>query len=510
MKVNGNPLRLSWCNWASNTRFVCALYGLSDDAGLLLPFTRLIAVNSDGSDVKQLGQRASSSALGIRQFDGDVIGWNASDDGQILMSRTYVPENTIGTHLASTSEGLGVDRINTLTLKSTRVEQPKTNITAYIADTNGVVRIKQTEDASDDGTLRGVTRYYYRMADSRDWKPFSEVREGGDGLDPIAIDSAQNIAYAFGKKDGRLVLNKVTLDGQLTRTLVFANDKVDVDRTIRMGRSGRVIGVEFVTDKRETIIFDPEYNALAKRLGKALPGLPLVQFVDASRDEKRLLLFAGSDTDPGRYYIYDKATKRLNEIALTRPQLETVTLSTVKSILYPAADGTMIPAYLTLPPGSTGKGLPALVMPHGGPSARDEWGFDWLSQYFASQGYAVLQPNFRGSSGYGDDWYQSNGFKSWRTAIGDVNDAGRWLIAQGIAQPKKLGIFGWSYGGYAALQSGVLDPDLFKAVVAVAPVTDLRMLINQSRAYTNSSLVAKEVGAGDHIVAGSPLQQVSL
>ena len=95
----------------------------------------------------------------------------------------------------------------------------------------------------------------------------------------------------------------------------------------------------------------------------------------------------------------------------------------------------MIPAYLTLPPGSDGKDLPAIVMPHGGPGARDEWGFDWLSQFFADRGYAVLQPNFRGSTGYGDAWFQKNGFQSWRTAIGDVNDAGRWLVKQGIADP---------------------------------------------------------------------------
>ncbi len=92
----------------------------------------------------------------------------------------------------------------------------------------------------------------------------------------------------------------------------------------------------------------------------------------------------------------------------------------------------------------------------------------------------MLQPNFRGSAGYGEDWYVENGFKSWKTAIGDVNDAGRWLVEQGIAKPDKLGIFGWSYGGYAALQSQVLDPNLFQAVVAVAPVTDLEMLRGES------------------------------
>ncbi len=248
---------------------------------------------------------------------------------------------------------------------------------------------------------------------------------------------------------------------------------------------------------------------MAERLHRALPNLPLIHFADASEDEQRLLIWAGSDTDPGRYYTYDKATRQLNEIMLARPQLENVALAPVRAVTYRAADGTQIPAYLTLPTGSTGRGLPAIVMPHGGPSARDEWGFDWLAQYFANRGYAVLQPNFRGSAGYGEAWFQRNGFVSWRTAVGDINDAGRWLAAEGIADPAKLAIVGWSYGGYAALQSNVVDPNLFKGVVAIAPVTDLDMARNEWRGFSNAANVRDFFGTGPHIREGSPLQNVS-
>ncbi len=179
-------------------------------------------------------------------------------------------------------------------------------------------------------------------------------------------------------------------------------------------------------------------------------------------------------------------------------------LSEQRSITYPAADGTLIPAYLTLPPGSTGRHIPAIVMPHGGPSARDVWGFDWLPQYFAQKGYAVIQPQFRGSTGFGEDFEKKSGFISWPTAIGDVIDAGRWMIAQGIADPDRLGIFGWSYGGYAALQANVVDPALFKAVVAVAPVTDLYRLKADAENFTNARLVAKQVGSGILRDQGSP------
>ena len=185
-------------------------------------------------------------------------------------------------------------------------------------------------------------------------------------------------------------------------------------------------------------------------------------------------------------------------------------LATVEAISYPAADGTMIPAYLTLPPGQEkAKGLPAIVMPHGGPSSRDVWGFDWLAQFYAARGFAVLQPNFRGSAGYGDAWFQENGFRSWPIAVGDVLDAGRWLAAQGLANPSKLAVIGWSYGGYAALQCAVVDPNLFKAVVAIAPVTDLDELKEDYRRRTDFSLVSDFIGNGPYVHAGSPAQNAA-
>jgi dipeptidyl aminopeptidase/acylaminoacyl peptidase len=167
-----------------------------------------------------------------------------------------------------------------------------------------------------------------------------------------------------------------------------------------------------------------------------------------------------------------------------------------------------VPAYLTLPPGSTGRGLPAVILPHGGPGARDTWDFDWLAQYLANQGYAVLQANYRGSAGYGDKWLQQNTFRSWRISIGDITAGARWLAAQGIADPNRMAILGWSYGGYAALQSAATEPGLFKAVVAIAPVTDLQQAKDDYRNYTSATNAAEEIGTGPHVAEGSPLRHV--
>jgi dipeptidyl aminopeptidase/acylaminoacyl peptidase len=244
---------------------------------------------------------------------------------------------------------------------------------------------------------------------------------------------------------------------------------------------------------------------LLTSLAKALPGQQLLNIADSSLDESKLLIRAGSDHDPGVYYLFDRKLRQLQTFLVVRGELEGVKLADVKPIHYQAADGTQIPAYMTLPPGvDTPKNLPAIVMPHGGPDARDYWRFDWLAQFYASRGYVVLQPNFRGSTGYGDDFFKQNGFRSWPTAIGDVLDAGRWLVAQGMASPDKLAIVGWSYGGYAALQSAVVDPSVFKAVVAIAPVTDLPQLKEDRREWSDFLIVSREIGEGPHVREGSP------
>lgn len=509
---SGDPERLTRCSWSTETRLVCQIYVVLKGEQGRLGFTRLIAINSDGGPLKVLSAQTNERSLRMSQNGGAIIDW-ATDyaPGGVLMTRDYVPERSTGTHLANEEDGLGVDRVDTVTLARQPVERPNPNAVEYIGDGRGVVRIMGVRPKRSTGYASDTIQYYYRAADKRDWRPLGQLTVGSNGysgFDPYAVDPQLNVVYGFDGQDGRRALFKVALDDTLKRELVLARPDVDVAGVVRIGRQQRVVGASFVTDRRETEFFDPELRKLGTALGKALPGR-LVTFVDASVDESKLLLFAGSDSDPGIYYLFDKKTRRMEELIPARPQLLSFKLATVKAVTYPAADGTQIPAYLTLPAGSDGKNLPAIVMPHGGPSARDEWGFDWLAQFFAHQGYAVLQPNYRGSAGYGADWFQKNGFQSWRTAIGDVNDGGRWLQARGIAKPGKLAAVGWSYGGYAALQSAVLDPDLFKAVVAIAPVTDLETLRSEHLDFVDYPQVSAFIGKGPHVTEGSPAQNAT-
>jgi dipeptidyl aminopeptidase/acylaminoacyl peptidase len=507
LRSSGNPDRLTGCHWASSSRIVCDIFMIQQDA-VKLAFTRMVSLNADGSDLRVLTASSSARALGVAQSGGDIIDWGPEgSNGSLVMTRQFVPENTTGTHLANSREGMGVELVDATTLRRKTIEQPKPTAVEYISDGHGDVRIMGLRPERTSGYSGDVINYYYRLPGSRDWKELGKLNVGGEiatGFNPYAVDRATNLAYGFDRVDGRRALFSIALDGSLKRTMVLSHPQVDVDRLIRIGRQERVVGASYTTEKRQVEFFDPELRRLRIALAKALPGKPLVTFIDASADESKLLMFAGSDNDAGTYYLYDKASKKLEEVLTSRPQLADVPLATVKPVEFPAADGTAIPGYLTLPAGSDGKNLPAIVMPHGGPGSRDEWGFDWLAQFFAARGFAVLQPNFRGSSGYGDAWFKKNGFQSWRTAIGDVNDGGRWLISQGIARANQLAILGWSYGGYAALQSSVLDPDLFKAIVAIAPVTDLETLRDESRSYVNFPQVDAFIGRGDHVRDGSP------
>lgn len=504
--ASGDPERLRGCGWVSESRLVCSVYILRDGGlGTTVSTSRLVAADHDGANVKLIARRQGENALYAAHYGGAVIDWLPGQDNQILVDNWFVPEEKTGTISQKRDEGLGVEQVNTATGSRKIVQRAVPLAREFISDGTGTIRIAGSQVMTGEYYSTGRIDYRYRRKGANDWTSLGSYNSiTREGFNPYAVDPDKDVVYGFEKVDGRLALFSRALDGSNRSTRLLSREDVDVDGLIRLGRRQRVIGASYATDRRAAEYFDPTFVDLHGRLAKVIPGADLLDFEGASDDENRLLIRTGSDTDPGRYSLFDRATKQLRPLILARPELAQMTLATVKSISFNATDGTAIPGYLTLPPGSDGKGLPALVMPHGGPSSRDEWGFDWLAQYFAHQGYAVLQPNFRGSEGYGDAWFRENGFKSWRIAIGDVIDAGRWLTAQGIADPKKLGIFGWSYGGYAALQSGTAAPDLFKAIIAVAPVTDLNDLREQYR-FTSAQRTARDfIGTGQHIQEGSP------
>lgn len=484
--ASGAPERLGDCAWVNADRLVCSVFGVAKRSGFTVDFDKLMLLPTHpGGDQKPV-TIGPAGLMRSPQKDGKTV----------LIDQLYFVQGI---------PRLVIARIDAKTGARRDVDSYGDNSVQVVADADGVPRVIGFQ------LIRGMTymetgevTYRYHPAGSKEMKPLGRYNGWTrEGFLPVAVDAARNLVWGYQKLDGRLALYTWALDGSDKKALVFAHPEVDVGGLIRIGPDRRVIGVSYTTDRRHIEYLDPAMKTLSASLAKAIPHLPIVDIVDSSADEQKLLIRASSDVDPGRYYLLDRKSRQMRILLESRPELDGVTLSPVKTIAYAARDGRQIPAYLTLPAGGA-RNLPAIVLPHGGPSARDDWGFDWLAQYYAARGYVVLQPNFRGSDGYGDSFSPMDGFRSWRMAIGDITDGARWLVAQGMADPARLAIVGWSYGGYAALQAAATEPGLFKSVVAIAPVTDLRKLLAESDGYSNHALMRGFLGAGQDLGAGSP------
>ena len=514
--ADGKPWRMYECDWVANNRLACTIYSVQKASVTdyePLPVTRLVAVDADGKNLRMLSTQ-QQQARGFQFRGGEIIDRLPDEDGVVLMTRTYLNEkdSSLSATRANSKTGFGVDRVNTRTGETQPVEIPQEGVTGYFSDGRGHIRIKATQVVDNSlGHARSYHRYFYRTTTSREWQPLSKYDFlDHSGFYPLAVDPDLNVVFGLKREDGRAALYKIALDGTLHEELVFKRPDVDVDWIANIGRRRRPVGVTYTTDEPHVHYFDTDLENLHLSLARALPQSSEITITDSSADESVLLVRTDSDHNPGMYYRFDRQKRQMQPLLAVREQLVDAPLASVKPIEYPAQDGTRIPAYITYPPGSTSaKGLPAIVMPHGGPAARDVGGFDWLVQFYAHEGYVVLQPNFRGSSGYGDTWFEHNGFQSWKIAIGDVLDAGRWLVSEGIADPAKLAIVGWSYGGYAALQSAIVDPKLFKAVVAIAPITDLMAWKDSRRYWSDHEVIEKMIGDGPQVREGSPAQNVS-
>jgi dipeptidyl aminopeptidase/acylaminoacyl peptidase len=267
---------------------------------------------------------------------------------------------------------------------------------------------------------------------------------------------------------------------------VFAHPEVDLDEPI-WTTDHRLIGVSFQTDRPGVYYTDPDAAHAYDAVRRALPGRG-ARIVDMTPDAKAFIVVADSDLVAPMYYVLDLhgGTAKLDAIASAAPGLADYQLAPMQPISFAARDGTKIPGYLTRPLQAAGADKPPLiVMPHGGPYARDSWGYNPWVQFLASHGYAVLQVEFRGSTGYGTRWFQA-GFQDWGgLPYGDVIDGTRWALAQGYGDPKRTCVVGASYGGYLALLAATRNEGLFKCAASIAGVSDLIELRSDQQFFRN-------------------------
>jgi dipeptidyl aminopeptidase/acylaminoacyl peptidase len=302
-------------------------------------------------------------------------------------------------------------------------------------------------------------------------------------LSLTGVNPDQSALIVVEREEGFSKVHELSFDGKLSEP-VFSRDDADVG-AILTDIQRTVAGVRYSG-------LYPQYEFYDQSLTEALSiaqdyfkgdAVWLVSWTD---DFNQLVLYVEGSNSSGVYYVFDRTKNSMQMVARSRPQITPEDVGPVFTIEYPARDKLKIPGILTLPPGSSGaeKNLPMIVMPHGGPASYDSVGFDWLAQFFASRGYMVLQPNFRGSSGFGAEFRHAGRGEWGRKMQDDVTDGVKLLIKSGRADPDRICIVGASYGGYAALAGGAFTPELYKCVAAIAPVSDLpRMLIDERKDF---------------------------
>jgi len=417
---------------------------------------RLYAVNIDGTEEKDLTP--------FEKVRVQLIDDLKDDDEHVLAAMNQRDPRFFDAY-----------RINVLTGELEMIAQNPGNILGWQTDHDGRLRVATTSD--------GVSRsLLYRDSEKDDFQVLLTT-SFKETLSPLFFTfDNKNLYVASNIGRDKTAIYEYDIKEKKQTTLLYENPEVDVETLLRSDKRRTVTGVAFTTDKRHYHFFDEERAKLQQDIEARLPGYE-VAVASMSRDETRALVYAGSDRTLGTYYFYDRANSDFRKLADVGPWLVPDELSEMKPITYTSRDGLTIHGYLTLPRGLKPKQLPVVVNPHGGPWGRDYWGYNPEVQFLANRGYAVLQVNFRTSTGYGRKFWEA-GFKQWGLKIqDDITDGVRWLIDQGIADPKRVGIYGGSFGGYATLAGLAFTPDLYACGVDYVGVSNLFTLIKTIPAY---------------------------
>lgn len=359
-----------------------------------------------------------------------------------------------------------VYRINVNTGEMTMVAENPGNISGWVTDHEGKVRVATTTDGVNTGLL-------YRDTES---EPFKEVLKTNfkETLAPLFFTfDNQNLYAASNIGRDKTAIVKFDIKNGKEIEEIYSHPEVDVD-DLNFSKKRKVLtSIPYITWKRYVHFLDDRTKNVYEDLYAKLGTNYEIVITDLTKDESKYLVRTYSDRSLGSFYLYDYDTKNLKELADVSPWLNENDLAEMKPIQYISRDGLTINGYLTLPKGVEAKNLPVVVNPHGGPWYRDVWTFNPEVQFLANRGFAVLQVNFRGSVGYGRKFW-TDSFKQWGLAMqNDVTDGVNWLIDQGIADPSRVGIYGGSYGGYTTLAGLAFTPDVYSAGVDYVGVSNL-------------------------------------
>jgi dipeptidyl aminopeptidase/acylaminoacyl peptidase len=381
-----------------------------------------------------------------------------------------------------------VSRVDLSTNKMARVIQARDDVWDWYADSAGVVR-------SGVGFTSTGWSMIYRSNEGEKFRKLGRAKYDDEdaALDLIrlAVDSDEGFVLN-NRETGRFALYRYNFATKALGEKVLdspTNDITDYQTT----SDGRELKAAWFTDDRDRIVwFDPKMKKVQADIDNAIKGNEN-WIVSRSRDDSAMIIWTGSSNNPGSLYLYRPELGAMKRIARINETLKPGELARTRYVTYTARDGLKIPAYLTLPVGRPEKGLPLIVMPHGGPyGVRDKSDYDPEVQFLANRGYAVLQPNFRGSDGYGKTFYEKGEGQWGRAMQDDLDDGMDWLVKDGVVDPKRVCIIGASYGGYAALWGATRNPERYRCAASYAGVSDLKRQLNYQLAFKISTRYRKD------------------
>lgn len=355
-------------------------------------------------------------------------------------------------------------RLNIKTGELVQLAENPGNISSWITDHTGALRLAITTDGVNTSLL-------HRDTEDQEWKSLFTLNFK-ETLSPLFFTFDNKDLYAtsnIGRDKSAIVRYSISERKEVEE--IFASDLADVSALNYSGKRKVLTSIGYTTDRRQRVFLDDHTEGIYTKLQAALPEKEVI-ISGGNKNEDKFIVRTYSDRSLGTYYFYDLNTEELRKIEDVSPWLDEDDLCSMQCVAYTSRDGLRIPGYLTMPKDSQGP-VPVVVNPHGGPWARDSWGFDPEVQFLANRGYAVLQMNFRGSVGFGRAFWEAS-FKQWGLAMqDDISDGVQWLIDEGIADPKRVAIYGGSYGGYATLAGLAFTPDLYACGVDYVGVSNL-------------------------------------
>ena len=467
---------LKWYRWAGNGQVLFSVSSLK----------------------KYVGARANFADNEFRQVDMYLIDTNSRQSRFVGLERGVPDGDNIlqvdqngRSLLLEVRESIykypSVYKIELATNKAEEVVKDQLRVWDWIADSSGVVRMGMSYRTNS-------TLVYYRNSADEKFNRIDKVKD-----EDVVDDNQESLLNGFliipGSDNGYVLSNEATgrfglyKFNLLTREIgakVFDHGSHDIT-SFSLDDDGTALQAAYYTDTRDRIHWFDEYFAeQQKLLDRTLQGQE-VWISSASRNKGKMIIFATSPQDPGSYYLYEPAAKKMDRFAGVNDRIDPALMAETTYEVYTARDGTKVPAYVTIPKGKTPKGLPLVIMPHGGPyGVRDTMDFDMEVQFLANRGYVVLQPNFRGSAGYGESYYKLGEGQIGRKMQDDLDDGMDWLVKRGIADPKRVCLVGSSYGGYAALWGVTRNPERYLCAASFAGVTDWDKMLRYDRQFFKS------------------------